>query len=77
MTPYLTRSSLSDMFDELYEDAVKLARFKKHISASILQCTFRIGYTRATAIIDDMKKAGVVDRNLDFVAPNKTAPLFK
>lgn len=65
------------MIDELYQDAVNLARFKKHISASILQCSFRIGYTRATAIIDEMKKSGIVDRNLDFVAPNKTADLFK
>ena len=48
------------MTDELYPDAVRLARDAGMITTSHLQRELRIGYARAVALIDLMESAGVV-----------------
>ena len=46
--------------DELYDDAVQLIAEMQTASVSMLQRRFRIGYTRAARIIDEMEVRGVV-----------------
>lgn len=46
--------------DDLYEEAVKLIVDLQTASVSMLQRRFRIGYTRAARLIDEMEVRGVV-----------------
>ncbi|UMZ73469.1 FtsK/SpoIIIE family DNA translocase [Natranaerofaba carboxydovora] len=46
--------------DELLEDAIKLVLETKQASISLIQRRFRVGYTRAARLIDEMEKRGVV-----------------
>ncbi|WAA11253.1 DNA translocase FtsK [Fervidibacillus albus] len=46
--------------DELYPKAVRLIAEMQTASVSLLQRRFRIGYTRAARLIDEMEKRGVV-----------------
>jgi DNA segregation ATPase FtsK/SpoIIIE, S-DNA-T family len=46
--------------DELYEDAVSLIVEMQTASVSMLQRRFRIGYTRAARLIDEMEARGIV-----------------
>ncbi|MCM3570783.1 DNA translocase FtsK [Neobacillus mesonae] len=46
--------------DELYNDAVELITEMQTASVSMLQRRFRIGYTRAARLIDEMEARGVV-----------------
>lgn len=46
--------------DELYEEAVELVINMQTASVSMLQRRFRIGYTRAARLIDEMEKRGIV-----------------
>lgn len=46
--------------DELYEDAVSLIIEMQTASVSMLQRRFRIGYTRAARLIDEMEARGIV-----------------
>lgn len=46
--------------DELFEDAAKLVVDSQQASISLLQRRFRIGYTRAARIVDDLEKSGIV-----------------
>lgn len=46
--------------DELYDDAVHLIAEMQTASVSMLQRRFRIGYTRAARLIDEMEKRGIV-----------------
>ncbi len=46
--------------DELYEDAVQLVTEMQTASVSLLQRRFRIGYSRAARIVDQMEMRGVV-----------------
>ncbi|NQD67001.1 DNA translocase FtsK [Bacillus haikouensis] len=46
--------------DELYNDAVQLIAEMQTASVSMLQRRFRIGYTRAARLIDEMEVRGVV-----------------
>jgi len=46
--------------DELYEEAVELITEMQTASVSMLQRRFRIGYTRAARLIDEMEARGVV-----------------
>lgn len=46
--------------DELYEEAVELIVEMQTASVSMLQRRFRIGYTRAARLIDEMEARGVV-----------------
>ncbi|MBU9714493.1 FtsK/SpoIIIE family DNA translocase [Evansella tamaricis] len=46
--------------DDLYDDAVQLVTEMQTASVSMLQRRFRIGYTRAARLIDEMELRGVV-----------------
>ena len=46
--------------DDLYEEAVELVRRQKKASVSMLQRKLRIGYTRASRLIDLMEQQGVI-----------------
>ena len=46
--------------DELYDDAVSLVLDQRTASVSMLQRKFRIGYSRAARIVDQMEARGVV-----------------
>ncbi|WP_026701114.1 FtsK/SpoIIIE family DNA translocase [Salibacterium aidingense] len=46
--------------DELYQDAVDLVVHMQSASVSMLQRRFRIGYTRAARLIDEMEVRGIV-----------------
>jgi DNA segregation ATPase FtsK/SpoIIIE, S-DNA-T family len=49
-----------DVDDDLYDDAVQLISELQTASVSMLQRRFRIGYTRAARLIDEMENMGVV-----------------
>ena len=49
-----------DETDELYDDAVQLVFEMQTASVSLLQRRFRIGYSRAARIVDQMEARGVV-----------------
>jgi S-DNA-T family DNA segregation ATPase FtsK/SpoIIIE len=50
-----------DAEDEMYfQEALKIALRKKRISASLLQREFRIGYNRASRIIDKLEEQGII-----------------
>ncbi|ADU30696.1 FtsK/SpoIIIE family DNA translocase [Evansella cellulosilytica] len=49
-----------DVDDELYDDAVQLVVDMQTASVSMLQRRFRIGYTRAARLIDEMEVRGIV-----------------
>jgi len=46
--------------DELFEEAKQLAITSGGLSASFIQTRFRVGFQRATRIIDDLEQAGVL-----------------
>ncbi len=56
--------------DELFNDAVNFARKLGHISVSLLQRRFRIGYNRAARIVEEMERRGIVGPS-DGVKPRK------
>lgn len=49
-----------DQTDELFEEAKQLAINSNGLSASFLQTRFRIGFQRATRIIDELERTGVL-----------------
>ncbi|QKS71379.1 DNA translocase FtsK [Paenalkalicoccus suaedae] len=51
---------LSEVSDELYDDAVTLVTEMQTASVSMLQRRFRVGYARAARLIDEMEQRGVV-----------------
>src|SRR5690606_11957170 len=50
----------TEVEDELYEDAVQLVAEMQTASVSMLQRRFRVGYTRAARLIDEMEARGIV-----------------
>nr|WP_272914305.1 DNA translocase FtsK [Ureibacillus xyleni] len=52
--------SFEDETDELYDEAVQLVVEMQTASVSMLQRRFRIGYSRAARIVDQMEMRGVV-----------------
>ncbi len=46
--------------DEFYEQAVELVLQKEKASVSMLQRQFRIGYNRASRLMDDLERRGIV-----------------
>lgn len=60
MIPEEHDEELTEVDDELYEDAVKLVCDMQSASISMLQRRFRIGYNRAARLIDAMEERGVV-----------------
>ncbi|RJS62240.1 DNA translocase FtsK [Bacillus sp. PK3_68] len=60
MIPDDTPETTSEVEDELYEEAVQLVADMQTASVSMLQRRFRIGYSRAARLIDEMEMRGVV-----------------
>lgn len=48
--------------DPIYEKAVEYTLQEKNITTAMLQRQFRIGYSKAIRIIDEMRRTGVFDR---------------
>lgn len=60
MIPDETDSVTDEVDDELYDDAVQFVVERQTASVSMLQRRFRVGYTRAARLIDEMEARGVV-----------------
>ncbi|RHW36381.1 DNA translocase FtsK [Neobacillus notoginsengisoli] len=60
MIPDDIQEVTGEVEDELYDDAVELIVEMQTASVSMLQRRFRIGYTRAARLIDEMEARGVV-----------------
>ncbi|MFC7745850.1 DNA translocase FtsK [Lentibacillus kimchii] len=60
MMPEEPSETVSDVDDDLYDDAVQLIIEMQSASVSMLQRRFRIGYNRAARLIDAMEDHGVV-----------------
>jgi DNA segregation ATPase FtsK/SpoIIIE, S-DNA-T family len=60
MIPEDVPESIGAVEDELYQEAVDLILEMQTASVSMLQRRFRIGYTRAARLIDEMEARGVV-----------------
>ena len=60
MTPDEVEEKVQNSSDELYDDAVKMVAEMQTASVSLLQRRFRIGYSRAARLIDEMESNGVV-----------------
>ena len=64
--PEITKNSqesdfvLNDNQDELLKDAAKLVIDYQQASVSLLQRKFRIGYSRAGRIIDELESLGII-----------------
>src|SRR5690606_6845384 len=53
-------SAIDEETDEIYDEAVQLVSEMQTASVSMLQRRFRVGYSRAARIIDQMEQRGVV-----------------
>ncbi|AXF55079.1 FtsK/SpoIIIE family DNA translocase [Salicibibacter kimchii] len=60
MMPEEVPETSADPEDELYYDAVSLVVQMNSASVSMLQRRFRIGYTRAARLVDEMEAQGIV-----------------
>ncbi|MDE5412906.1 DNA translocase FtsK [Alkalihalobacterium chitinilyticum] len=60
MTPSEEPEIVAEVDDELYQPAVDLVLEMNTASVSMLQRRFRIGYTRAARLIDEMEARGIV-----------------
>jgi DNA segregation ATPase FtsK/SpoIIIE, S-DNA-T family len=60
MIPDDVPEAVGEVDDELYDEAVQLVVDMQTASVSMLQRRFRIGYTRAARLIDEMEVRGVV-----------------
>lgn len=60
MIPDEVQETVTESTDDLYDEAVKLIADMQTASVSMLQRRFRIGYTRAARLIDEMEARGVV-----------------
>lgn len=60
MIPDDLPENTSEVEDELYDEAVELVVEMQTASVSMLQRRFRIGYTRAARLIDEMEQRGIV-----------------
>ena len=49
-----------DDVDELFDDAVKFVVEKQSASVSMLQRQFRVGYTRAARLVDQMEERKII-----------------
>ncbi|MFD1030957.1 FtsK/SpoIIIE family DNA translocase [Metaplanococcus flavidus] len=56
----IEEKSIDSETDEIYDDAVQLVTEMQTASVSMLQRRFRVGYSRAARIIDQMEQRGVV-----------------
>ncbi|MBD3109383.1 DNA translocase FtsK [Bacillus sp. AGMB 02131] len=60
MIPDDTQTVTEEVADELYDSAVQLVIEMETASVSMLQRRFRIGYSRAARLIDEMEARGIV-----------------
>ena len=60
MIPDEIVETTGEVEDSLYDDAVSLIVEMQTASVSMLQRRFRIGYTRAARLIDEMEARGIV-----------------
>jgi S-DNA-T family DNA segregation ATPase FtsK/SpoIIIE len=60
MIPEDVPETMTEVDDDLYDEAVELILEMQTASVSMLQRRFRIGYTRAARLIDEMEARGVV-----------------
>jgi DNA segregation ATPase FtsK/SpoIIIE, S-DNA-T family len=60
MIPDDTPEAVGEVDDDIYTDAVDLVIEMQTASVSMLQRRFRIGYTRAARLIDEMEARGIV-----------------
>ncbi|ALS78299.1 DNA translocase FtsK 4TM domain-containing protein [Planococcus kocurii] len=56
----IDETKIDEETDEIYDDAVQLVTEMQTASVSMLQRRFRVGYSRAARIIDQMEQRGVV-----------------
>lgn len=56
----IDETKIDEETDEIYDEAVKLVTEMQTASVSMLQRRFRVGYSRAARIIDQMEQRGVV-----------------
>lgn len=56
----IEENSVDEETDEIYDEAVQLVTEMQTASVSMLQRRFRVGYSRAARIIDQMEQRGVV-----------------
>jgi DNA segregation ATPase FtsK/SpoIIIE-like protein len=54
---------ISKEHDELFDDAIDAFKLSNRASVSFLQRKFRIGYSRAARLMDELELAGVVSRS--------------
>jgi S-DNA-T family DNA segregation ATPase FtsK/SpoIIIE len=67
----------SDDDDDLYEEAVAVVREMNKASASLLQRRLRIGYTRASRLIDLLEERGVIGPAETPSKPRRVMPVEK
>ena len=60
MIPEDVPEASGEVDDDLYGDAVDLVTEMQTASVSMLQRRFRIGYSRAARLIDEMEQRGIV-----------------
>ncbi|QED47601.1 DNA translocase FtsK [Cytobacillus dafuensis] len=60
MIPDDIPETMTEVDDDLYDEAVELILEMQTASVSMLQRRFRIGYTRAARLIDEMEARGIV-----------------
>lgn len=60
MLPEEKATEHADVDDELYDEAVQFVIERQTASVSMLQRRFRIGYTRAARLIDEMEERNIV-----------------
>ncbi|MDQ0217018.1 DNA translocase FtsK [Peribacillus cavernae] len=60
MIPDETSEAVGEVDDDVYDEAVQLIIEMQTASVSMLQRRFRIGYTRAARLIDEMEARGIV-----------------
>ncbi|MFL3025421.1 MAG: DNA translocase FtsK 4TM domain-containing protein [Candidatus Neomarinimicrobiota bacterium] len=56
----LVDSGDGSVFDELFDEAVKLVVMHQQGSISLIQRRLKVGYSRAARLIDEMEQAGIV-----------------
>ncbi len=56
----IDETKIDEDTDEIYDDAVQLVTEMQTASVSMLQRRFRVGYSRAARIVDQMEQRGVV-----------------
>ena len=55
---YLSKEELVD--DELLEEAIRMVKRDRRVSASLFQRRFSIGYARAARLVDILEEKGII-----------------